>query len=738
VGVGARLGNFAGFGRACFLRYPAGMKKLPLSLVVGAALAAASCSDNGQGRPNLPETVDVHLVPLAGCGDVEAALRQGALEAMNRQLDQAERYVLTDDFGSCRPERAYDYGPEKGDANSDGDDDDDASDGGGERPGESTGTNNQTADVDEADFVKNDGKYIYLLSNGSFRILEAWPAESTREIANVPIAGGLKKLFVEGDRALVYSSPEVTGGGDQDPYGRGGYRSGECTYGYDCDYRGDGRPTDLTVYDVSDRTAPKVVRSVRTNASLIAARRIGETVYTVLSSPGATVPNLSYYPEVSGGCKSVLDAARYRAAFDDLRRKNAAIIATAPLGVTVPTISDGGAPDALAACPSFYRASPSSETDAFTTVLSFSIADAASPLRTSTVVSQPGATYASGEALYLAVPPDPSYDYYYYGDDDSGPKPDERSVVHKFALAGGAAEYAASGQVKGRVLNQFSMDEREGFLRIATTSGHLPDPKTHSTLTVLGQRGVDLDAVGAVDDVAPSEDIRSVRFEGDRGYVVTFKKTDPLFVFDLADPYAPRTVGELKIPGFSTYMHRLDEGHLLTIGYDADDMGDFAFFDGVLLQIFDVRDPANPKLAHKEVIGTRGSSSEALTNHLAFTYFAQRGLLALPMSICEGGGDGQYGQFTFGGVLVYGVSAEGGFTPRGRVDFGRPSEEELSEFGPDACSNWWTHASSAVKRTIFMDDFLYSVSDAMIKVNNVGDLATDVATVGLTNAPAAE
>src|SRR5262249_2528861 len=151
------------------------------------------------------------------------------------------------------------------------------------------------------------------------------------------------------------------------------------------------------------------------------------------------------------------------------------------------------------------------------------------------------------------------------------------------------------------------------------------------------------DVTGTIENIAPTEDIRSVRFDGSRGYIVTFKKTDPLYVLDLGNPTQPHIAGQLKIPGFSTYMHMMDSAHLLTIGYDAADQGSFAWFAGVLLQIFDVSNMESPQLVHKEVIGTRGSSSEALADHLAFNYFAEKNLLALPMTICEGGSGGMYG-----------------------------------------------------------------------------------------------
>jgi uncharacterized secreted protein with C-terminal beta-propeller domain len=229
--------------------------------------------------------------------------------------------------------------------------------------------------------------------------------------------------------------------------------------------------------------------------------------------------------------------------------------------------------------------------------------------------------------------------------------------------------------------------------------------------------------VGALDGLAPGEDIRSVRFDGDRGYVVTFKKTDPLFVLDLYQPAKPEVLGELKIPGFSTYMHRIDRDHLLSIGFDADDRGDFAYFDGVILQLFDVRNPTRPKLVHKEKIGTRGSSSEAATNHLAFNYFDEKGLLAFPMTVCEGGGDGRRStELTFGGLLVYKVSIAGGFERLGGIDHGTRGV---------SCGTWWSNATSAVKRSIFMDDLVYSIATDRLKVQRLGQFGKDVANVSL-------
>jgi hypothetical protein len=585
------------------------------------------------------------------------------------------------------------------------------------------------AGVDEADFIKNDNQYIYMVSAGAFRIIEAWPAPAARAIARLPIEGIPRKLFVAGDLALVYSSvPESTASssGSTSSASSYGYGTGwrECTYGYACQFTGDGNPTKISIIDISDRASPRLIRELRTSASYLNARRIGTAVHTVLSAPGPSFKNLRYWPE-SGRCGT--DPTALRAAFDELIRANTKIINEAPVGDLLPSLTDSRVegsqrfttPNQLATCQGFYKP-VRTDGSAFTTILSLDLVRSSEP-RTSTIVSRPGAVYASSTALYMAVPQQRGSRQDWYSGMSSA---EEATVVHRFDLEASPAgsSYAGSGLVKGRVLNQFATDEWNGDLRLATSNGHVPSPDVHSTLTVLRLQRGELATIGVLDKLAPKEDIRSVRFDGKRAFVVTFKKTDPLFVFDLSNPFSPRMLAELKIPGFSTYMHMMDEGHLLTIGYDASDQGSFAWFTGVRLQIFDVRNPSVPQLRAVEVIGTRGSSSEALTNHLAFNYFAPKELLALPMTICEGGdSSGGYGtDMTFSGLMVYRVTPATGFKLTGKV---------AHDSDGASCSNWWTNASSVVKRSIIMDDFVYSVSEKRIKVNHLGNLAELVAVI---------
>ncbi len=558
-----------------------------------------------------------------------------------------------------------------------------------------SGTNNQVAGVDEADIVKTDGRYVYLAANGALRIVAAM---DPKVLSVTRIPGTVRELFVEGDRAAVYSSSAAP--------------AKRCTYGYDCRFAGDGTSTRITVLDLADRARPKVVRTIELSGSLMASRRIGHAVHTVVADGDAERPLYTTWPDDLQTCGT--EEKFVRAKFAELVRDNTEKIRRSAR--SMPTLRDGGLQYPL--CGGLLRTA-SGDGNAFTTIVSFDLSRDDEAPTSSMIQSRPGAVFASADALYLAVTRD-------RGDARSALSGHEVTELHQFRIgdAPAATRYLGSGVVPGHVLNQFAMDQWDGRLRIATTQGRVPDPAVASAITVLAPNADhDLVRVGSVDGLAPGEDIRSVRFEGDRGYVVTFKKTDPLFVIDLAEPERPKILGELKIPGFSTYMHRIDDTHLLSIGFDANDHGSFAYFDGLLLQLFDVSDPKEPRLLFREKIGTRGSSSEAATNHLAFTYLADRGMLAVPVTLCEGGGDGVNGRdLAFSGLLVYRVDVAGGFTKLGGIDHGKRGA---------SCDSWWSTGGSAVKRSVFLDDLVYSIADDRVKVQRLGHFGDDVADIAL-------
>lgn len=666
------------------------------------------------------------------CPELLAMLQDVAIRRMEAEIDANLEAALRGDYcydvhegDPCEWDDRYADGVTYADASADY--------GGGEAgttpegPGEYSETNNQVPGVDEADFLKTDGQYIYILANGRLRILDSWPPEEARVVSTHPVEGEPLSLFYWQDRVVAYSAL-----GDADPYGY--YGRGRCTYGYDCDFTGDGRDAKITVFDVTDRAHPQVVREMRFSGSYINSRRIESAVFTVLHIPVLGMPSLPAWPALVPRCPDGWSRCAVERAFHELREANRAAIRAADLGRWVASVTDTvyeasgprSTTDLLVDCRKVY-ASDLADGDSLLAVVAFD-STALEPAAVTSVLGRPGATYATQDALYIASRHSTGDGGVYFSEaDDYG----DVTTVHKFALdpETPTVSYLATGVAEGRILNQFSMDEYDGRLRIATTTGWLPSPSVHSTLSVLEPRDGTLQVVGRLDDIAPSEDIRAVRFDGPKGFIVTFKKTDPLFALDLADPEHPRIAGELHIPGYSTYIHRMDETHLLSIGYDADDMGSFAWFDGIQLQIFDVTDLANPLLLHREVIGTRGSTSDAATDHLAFNYFPPRDALAIPMVICEGGGDGMYGTtLTFSGLLVYRVTVAGGFDLLGRVSHADPADT-----GYYGCSNWWTESNSPVQRSIFMDDYVFSVSANAIKINRLDTLGDDLAVVDLTD-----
>ncbi|GMU61136.1 MAG: hypothetical protein AMXMBFR34_28990 [Myxococcaceae bacterium] len=681
----------------------------------------------GCGRNTSPEAARTlaQLSAVEGCEAPEKAIRAQLIEEMETQLDQNLQYALN----GTQCYRYFGYEDSVNAANQGYSPAPPSAAPGSSGAKEYSTTNNQVAGVDEADMLKNDAEYLYVLGEGKLNIIRAWPAPQAHVVSRTPITGEPKKLFVEKGRAVVLSS--LTSGDAS----RGGWYGRECTYGYDCNFTGDGKPLLVSVFDLSDLANPRLIRETRFSGSLLASRRIGDAVHVVVTAPQAVRPQYATWPEglpwSCGAVDTFEKALQIHGAFTALRAQNRAQLEALTIADFFPSVVDtrheasGEVVDAdlLAGCQNFY-ASKATDGASFLSVGSFDLTRS-ERMNVTTVLGRPGAVYASADSLYVTSRHEYRGGDWYYDAPEQGA---EASTVHRFAFVDGpAAAYQGTGIVKGRVLNQFAMDEHDGFFRLATTTGHVPSPDVHSTVTVLQQGPKGLETVGLLDKIAPTEDIRSVRFDGKRAFIVTFKKTDPLFVIDLADPKAPFIAGELKIPGFSTYMHMIDDTHLLAMGLDAEDHGSFAYFQGVLLQIFDVSDPKNPTMTARHVIGTRGSSSEALTNHLAFNYFAPKKMLAVPMTVCEdSGGGGSYGQkLTFGGLMLFDIDVTSGIDYRGGVPHAAPAESQ------GACNTWWTNAHSQVKRSVFMDDYVFSVAEDLVQVAPLSQLATPIVSLPL-------
>lgn len=709
------------------------MKRGIWILIVGFVIGGCVTTDDTESEPTEPSDLGQSLAALMSvedCDDLLSTLQTQALEQMNQRIDEnlEQTLELYEEYGAGSYCWNHYYGDYLEDAASGGSAPPSDPDSGAREYSE---TNTQVEGVDEADFVKNDGEYIYILADGRFQIIDAWPPETAHVISDYEVEGLPRKMFVHADRVVIYSSLEMlSSGGDYPPSYWDMVPSDsydECTYGYNCEFTGDGRALKVTVLDISDLTNPVLIRETEFSGSLVNARRIGESVFSVVSFPQTALNNVSYWPEeLWYGCSDVEDITEEEivAMYEALRETNREIIEISTISDWVPGVTDtrysGGEvytdEGLLQSCEGFY-VSQQDDGQSYLSLVAFDMTELGK-IDVATTVGRPGAVYSSPSALYVASQHQFRTDepWFFEGEDIT-----QATTVHRFDLLTNppAASYAGSGVVKGHVLNQFAMDEHNDNLRIATTTGHVPDPNVHSTVTVLALQSSHLLQIGVVDNIAPTEDIRSVRFDGDRGFVVTFKKTDPLFAIDLSDPTNPAILGELHIPGYSTYMHLMDEDHLLAIGFDAQDEGNFAWFQGILLQVFDISDMTNPTLTHREVIGSRGSTSEAATNHLAFNFFRARDWLALPMVLCEGGQDGSYGtQMTFGGLMIYEVTTADGFDYLGGVPH---VEAEAEESAYSACGNWWTDSNSYVQRSIFMDDYVFSIAANSIEVAHADD-----------------
>ena len=269
----------------------------------------------------------------------------------------------------------------------------------------------------------------------------------------------------------------------------------------------------------------------------------------------------------------------------------------------------------------------------------------------------------------------------------------DATVIHRFDVSDpDRTTFAASGDVDGYLLNQFSLSEDAGHLRVATTSRPVwwpggQAPQSESLVTVLRQRGATLEPVGRVTGLGKGEQIYSVRFAGDVGYVVTFRRIDPLFTIDLSDPAKPRVAGELQLRGYSSYLHPLGDGLLLGVGQDVAPDGNEP--QQAQLVLFDVRDPAAPKLLQRTTLG-QWSSSEVTYDHHAFLYWPRTQLAVLPVQAQD-----------FTGAIGYRVD-RAGIAERGRI----------------------AHDGDVpVRRAIVIGDRLFTVSDAGTMASSLGDLA---------------
>ena len=523
-----------------------------------------------------------------------------------------------------------------------------------------SGTNIQVEGVDEADLVKTDGTYIYLASGETVYIVRAHPPEEAGIVARIEPGLPVSDLYISGDKLVVIHAPDFY----------------YYWYGWDIAPEDEYElATHVWVYDVSDRAQPVLEREVSVDGYYTSSRMIGDYVYLITSQPAMLNHSEPILPGIRSGNESCY---------------------------VEPT--------------DIWYVNNTDVNYGYTNIVALNVQDPGEEITSETYLMGSSSTiYASLDNIYLT-----NLDWVYNVDGGW-----ETTTVYRLRVDEGAIHLVAEGTVPGRVLNQFSMDENGDYFRIATTSGFVSrnGGGTSNNLYVLNST---LGVAGRLEGLAPGEDIYSARFMGGRCYLVTFKKIDPLFVIDLEDPENPRVLGKLKIPGYSDYLHPYDENTLIGIGKETVEAeeGNFAWYQGVKISLFDVSDVSDPKELAKYEIGDRGTDSPALYDHKAFLFSLSRNLLVIPVLETEIDSsdygsrvpDNAYGDYVYQGAYVFHLSPEEGIQLRGRVTHIEDPQAFLK-------SGYWFESDLSVERSLYIDDTLYTISGGMIKMNGLGGLS---------------
>ncbi len=661
------------------------LASLPIALACG-GMATDGAGQSGSG-----------LTRAQSCEDLSQTLRADAVALVRQAADGLRTGGYVDDaigVGDGRGGGGVDFGSGGSGGSGGGGGESNAGTPSGPPSGHSE-TNNQVAGIDEADIVKTDGQRLWLLHGQELMVIEAWPPQSIGVERSLPIEGSPYELFVANGRALVYSTVYLDVPSKEDSAGRPGWSGDDAPGGYP------GYPgsygvqfTKLTVIDLDD-AAPRTVRELYFEGNYTSSRRNGDQVRTVISG-GINYLPLDYWNMPYGDPGS----AHYRAEVDRWEASQIAALNARPIEDWLPRTFEGSSGNLSVlppSCGDYYAPPPGQTQPGLTRVIGLSLKDPKT-VRETAVLGNASQVYSNADVLVLAQTE--------YNAESMWRSGGEQTAMHLFGLSGHHSNYLASGSVVGQLDDQFSLDERGGVVRIATTSwGSSASGESENHVFALRRDGDTLKVVGSTGPLAEGERIFSARFVGDKGYIVTFRQTDPLYVIDLSNPNDLKVLGELHIPGFSDYMHPLDDGHLVTIGRHRADDGWSE--DALALQVFDVTVPTAPSLKHKHVFKKDGWSN-ANYDHKAFSFYADRELMAFPFS-----GYNEYGMQA--SLEVFHINAASGFRQLGSADH----------------SAYQTGYGNEVRRGVFIDEYVYSISGGAILVHALSDLRTPVGSLPL-------
>ncbi|MBI4595991.1 MAG: beta-propeller domain-containing protein [Candidatus Tectomicrobia bacterium] len=509
-------------------------------------------------------------------------------------------------------------------------------------PGERVSiTNIQEWGVDEADMIKSDGRYLYIAFYPIIRILELFkepPSSFLRADIPLNVGNNIHGLYLVNGR----------GDGKPDLLAAVGERLKDMLVAWplwDNPWFWQNGKTEIALYDVSTPSAPTESARLSLDGRLIASRRIDDVLYVVTR----------YTPTLK-------DFSLHTTSDQEIQQ-NESILRQVKLSDLLPKLAVNDVPvGSLVRHNDTFLPPKEIEQPERADLISVTAINLNSPETpvTQTIVAAAETVYASPQNLYLATT---RYNYR-----EPGPMcaeivptsteipeiPPETTDIHQFALTPDGPRYRGSGSVTGNLgwetdKRPFRFSEQGGVLRVATSLGDTWNETSRTRLSLLrlpaGDGGDSLEGIGSIDHIGePGERLYAVRYLGDRAYLVTFRVTDPLYVFDLSDPANPVSLGQLHIDGYSDYLHPIGDNLLLGIGKDAvpDDLStDFggrgAWYQGVKLSLFDVSDPSDPREVSAIVLGKRGTQSKVLMDHHALTFLPPVGMaparLAIPVQL---------------------------------------------------------------------------------------------------------
>lgn len=543
-------------------------------------------------------------------------------------------------------------------------------------------TNIQVAGVDEADIVKTDGKYIYYVNTEEIDIVKAVPANDMSLVSRIKfddpnfapgeIYLGKDYLVVLGTSSCLPPDQIIPA-----PYARVQI----------CPPYFNTVTTKAIVYNIKNPYHPQKTREVEIKGYLLSSRRIENSVYLVANH------HFYWYQ----GIKEV-ELPAYR----DTNDKNSKDFKEVP-------------------CEKI-RYFPDNISTSYLVVAGFNLDDTSNTAEVNAYLGYSENIYASPSNLYIVLSKEPVYRIM---KDSSQPAEEEsKTLIYKFALQNGRAVYTGKGEVKGRILNQFSMDEYKETFRIATTSGDIWKENEYTSKNNIYILDKDLKLIGKLEGIAPREKIYSARFMGERAYMVTFRNVDPFFVIDLKNPQKPKILGQLKIPGYSDYLHPYDQNHIIGFGKDTVEIKGQAFYQGMKIAIFDVSDVNNPVEKSKVIIGDRGTESELLHNHKALLFSKEKNILAFPVTVMKIKPEQKqnpdqeippYGSFSFQGAYIYTIDLKTGLKLKGTIT--HLEKEDYLKAGDS-----WYESHKNIQRIMYIGNYLYTISPAIIKSHNMNTL----------------